>query len=936
MNKLDTVKILTNQLHIFGLCETFLSDVVSDAELQIYNFKIERKDRQNKRGGGLLLYIHENVPYKRRIELENNQIESVWIEVRFPNSKSFLLNFSYRPPSSLQSWIDSYEIQISNALIENDDIYMLGDFNLDYNNSTHNYGNNKWSNMTVTYGLTKMITVPTRITKFSSTTIDHIYTTYPENVTKTTVPYISLSDHYPICFSRSIKHSQQKSLNKHRYMTYRSFNKFNEEKFNIDLIQSDLQNIEQIDDLDDALSSLYKIINTTLEIHAPMKTKRIKRAKQPEWYSKEIINASKLRNMYQKQKNWVQYKVWRNKTSYLIRKNKRNFYNKAIKETKNSSLIWKHIKNVTCQENDGIALPPQLRMKNDNVLDDPQTIVNAFNDHFLCVANMIERIPFDTEYFEFIKQKIDMKLKKETFSIGLITPFEVKQIIDKLNVNKSTGLDGIGPRIIKCARDNLVITISSLINKSIELGIFPSRLKEAYVLPLFKSGAKDDPNNYRPISILPTISKIFERHVANQLHSYFDKTDILHTYQSGFRKNHSCQTSLIALTDKWLKQMDNGKLIGTIFIDLKKAFDMVDHKILIEKLKIYHFNKLTVSWFVSYLENRNQTVKVGNTVSSVGILKYGVPQGSILGPLLFLLYINDLPMIIKHTEMDIYADDSTLHTADKHTSIIEKNLQKDLNSIQTWCKKNNMSINPTKTTSMLIGSQHRIKTSSDLLLHLNNTIIQSVKTQKVLGIHLDSNLKWDIQIDNLCKKLSTKLTLLRRISKYLSLESKKLYYNAYMLPLMDFCSIVWSNCNKSLIMRVNKIQKATARWILKSRFDSPSAPLFKKLGWLTFENRRKLHVTVLVYKGLNKLVPSYITELINITNNSKYNLRSVKNKDIIYLKPKTNFLKQSFSYSCIKTWNDLPVTIRESKSLTIFKKSMKEYLLINREIMTVD
>ena len=300
MNKLDTIKILTNQLHIFGLCETFLSDVVSDVELQINNYKIERMDRQNKRGGGLLLYLHENVPYKRRIDLENDQIESAWIEVRFSNSKSFLINFSYRPPSSLQSWIDSYEIQISNALIEIDDLYILGDFNLDYN--THNYGNNKWRNMIVTYGLTQMITAPTRITKFSSTTIDHIYTTYPENVSKTNVPCISLSDHYPICFNRRIKRTNQTSLNKHKYMNYRSFNNFNEEKFNNDLIMSDLQKIEHIDNPNEALSSLYTIINHTLEIHAPIKSKRIKRAVQPEWYSKDILNASKLRNLYHNQK----------------------------------------------------------------------------------------------------------------------------------------------------------------------------------------------------------------------------------------------------------------------------------------------------------------------------------------------------------------------------------------------------------------------------------------------------------------------------------------------------------------------------------------------------------------------------------------------------------------------------------------------------------
>ena len=151
-----------------------------------------------------------------------------------------------------------------------------------------------------------------------------------------------------------------------------------------------------------------------------------------------------------------------------------------------------------------------------------------------------------------------------------------------------------------------------------------------------------------------------------------------------------------------------------------------------------------------------------------------------------------------------------------------------------------------------------------------------------------------------------------------------------MLPLMDFCSIVWSNSNKTLIVRISKIQKATARWILMSRFDSHSAPLFKQLGWLTFEKRCQFHIAVLVYKGLHKLVPSYITDLIEITNPSNYNLRSVTNKNILYIKPKTNFLKQSFSYSCIKTWNDLPVKLRNSKSLTTFKKSMKAYLFINQ------
>ena len=249
---------------------------------------------------------------------------------------------------------------------------------------------------------------------------------------------------------------------------------------------------------------------------------------------------------------------------------------------------------------------------------------------------------------------------------------------------------------------------------------------------------------------------LLSEHVCKHLYIFLLKYRLLHASQSGFQTNHSCHTALLKLIDQLLKAIDDGEIIGVVFLDFKKAFDLVDHNILLQKLQCYKISHTSCNWFKSYLSERSQQVVKGNIKSGVLEIKHGVPQGSILGPLLFLLFINDLPLNIRSCSADLYADDTTIHCTGGGINTVQDSIAQDLNEIELWCKKNKMYINPVKTTSMVIGSRQKLANTGHLLnLTIENSNIQNVTIEKLLGINIDQNLEWTEQIDLLCSKRAT-------------------------------------------------------------------------------------------------------------------------------------------------------------------------------------
>ena len=376
--------------------------------------------------------------------------------------------------------------------------------------------------------------------------------------------------------------------------------------------------------------------------------------------------------------------------------------------------------------------------------------------------------------------------------------------------------------------------------------------------------------------------------------NFLSNADVISTYQFGFRSLHSTVTALLEGTDNWAFNIDRGNVNAVVFLDLKKAFDTVDHDILLSKMNLYGIQGIALDWFRSYLTNRAQRCLVNGSLSRICSLKCGVPQGTILGPLLFLIYINDLPNCLTSCQPRMYAQNDTHITyADVDVNSIQLNLNHDLGNLNKWLISNKLTLNTAKTEFMLIGSKQKLSTlSSQPELSTDN-----VPTEKPLGIFVDENLRLQTHIDKLTNKITSGIGAIKRIRDFVPTPTLHCIYNALVQCLFDYCNIVWGNCGKTLFDRLQKLQNRAARVLTFSRYDADANRLFRQLNWKDLSTQFQIQKALMVYKSLNDLVPGYLSSKFVKRYETRYSLRDSGNKVIGHIPP-TALGRETSQHDC--------------------------------------
>ena len=716
---------------------------------------------------------------KKAIEVQPVQLniintEYISIELTAKNKKWLIIGI-YKPPTTNNKiFINSLTNTLSKTSENYEHTILIGDFNMTIENPLLNH-------FLDIFDLSSLITEPTCFKSDSNPScIDLILTNSKNHFMKSSTFETGISDFHKL--TTTIMKLHYVKSNK-RTLYYRDYKNFDEDLFK-NKLKLKLNSLVEIN-----YPNFQKCFLELLNSQAPIKTKYIRGNNQPymtKTLRKAIMTRSKLRNKYNTQRtheNWQSYKKQRNFCVKIHKIAKRDYFSSLdINKLNDNKRFWKTIKPFFSDK--GINSQKLILIENDVILTKETDISKIMNNYFVNITECLE-LKHDvlnnfnvdlTEITETYKEHISIKKIHSTinhtqFKLNSVSQNDVSIVIKNLCNDKANLHGDIPAQVLKLSLDSYIPELTKIINNCFQNGSFPNELKLAEVLPIFKKGNALLKENYRPVSILSHVSKIFERLVFNQIEKYFES--IFSNVLTGFRKNHGTQNALVKMIELWKKALDENKNIGAIFMDLSKAFDTLNHNLLIAKLNAYGFSKNSLLFIQSYLENRYQRTNVNNTFSPWLKISTGVPQGSILGPLLFNIFINDLFYFIdENAQLCNYADDNSLYVIANNLDSIKIHLNKNFKQITNWFYDNYMILNPGKCHYMTLGKKTE---SDDDQLILENVTLTASPSETLLGIKIDKNLTFNEHLTILCKKTSQKLNALARVAKFMSLPKKNYY-----------------------------------------------------------------------------------------------------------------------------------------------------------------
>ena len=941
-------------LDIICIDETKLDQSFPDSQFYIENYQFPpfRRDRDSK-GGGKMVFIKNGLIVKRIKDLETKISETICIELTIAKKKWCII-FGYKPPKQNNA-LFFQELTNSLNLVVNkyENIILAGDFNINLLDSNAD-PNNHFSILQDTFDLTNLVKFPTCFKSLKGTLLDVILTNKPNSCQKTIVCETGLSDCHMLV-ATTLRSTFVKIPPK--TIKYRSYKNFNEITFLHELDQTLLKG--EIFDSNDPYSKLTEIFSKILNKHAPLKSKQVRGNQAPfmnKLLSKAIMEKSKIRNKYLKwpsRENFLDCKKIKNKCNSLVKKAKKQYFQKAGNvNSANSKSFWNAVKpfmtNKGTFSNDNIIIKTnreeKLKLKDsdsevlieaDKVVKDEKILVELFNKHYI---NIVERTSgvapscigdpsnptLDKSSVQQIVSKYkdhpsilkinEMNIDKIDFEFPEATTEDINKIIKKLNPNKATGPDGIPLKIIMASASIIDSNFAYIINHDRKINRYSEDSKTALVRPLHKKDDRSQIKNYRPVSLLNGFSKIYERFLHNSLCKFTDK--IFSHFISAYRKSYSSNHVLMRLINDWKKSLDNKNLVGTVLMDLSKAFDCIPHDLLIAKLHAYGFKIEALTFIYSYLKRRKQGVKINNEESIFEILLSGVPQGSILGPILFNIFINDLFLFIKNAKLANFADDNTIYADSTDLNRLLNILEKESETAINWFKENEMIVNPDKFQTMILG-KHNIK---EINLKINETNIKAQNSVTLLGIEIDNKLNFNNHVSTICKKAGNKINAISRIQNFLGPKEKEALVNTFVYSNFNYCPLIWHFSSKKSINKIEKIQERSLRLLHKNNIDTYNE-LLRKTAQPTMEVKRLRTLIIEIFKTLNDMNPCFMKEIFYLSPHSTHK----KHNLFVESRKTTKYGTHSLKAFGAHIWNNLPEKIKKVTSLHALKIFLKDW-----------
>ena len=938
----DEISRVANKtkLDIIGISETNIKKNTPSDLFKIDGYKLFHVNRDHKNSGGVGIFINNLYsPKAKKIEVnfKEKQPEIIFVEVEI-NKTKILIGVIYKSPSVRYGVFSDISEYLAFFSTKYEHAIFLGDFNIDQlkvNTPAFKYFKD---NIILPLSLTQIIDTPTRITKDSCTLLDLILVNSLSNVKYTGNTFISGNlDHSMVYCAYSVR----KQKFQPQIIKRRDFRSFASDRFKLEM-QNALRDgiiVTNETDIDIAAETLEKVFINVINNNAPVREIKVTKPVCASWMNDEIIFLMDLRDKYRNKWNEIK----RNKSRLNINHNSHDlfFYNryKELKNTVNHAIRKAKINDFNNKINNKIGDSKKFHfeLKKFNVVSSKSTSSKCFiNPDKLneCFAKN-NNTKINDNNIEQMVRNINNSRKECRFSFFNVTSDDVKEAVKTLKSN-ACGIDEISAFFIKLSIESSAQIFAEIVNASLKSGYFPSRWKKARIKPIPKVNDPMTASEYRPISLLIVFSKILEKIVSKQMKTFLIENNILDNFQSAYRQKHSTITALIDITNNIYKAMDNAEISILVLLDYSKAFDCANHKLILAKLKSYGFTDLPLKWISSYLSNRSQQVVTDSGESKWIKLLNGVPQGSILGPLLFTILVSDIANNIQNCKYHLYADDTQIYISGKLRDIekLITQLNNDLERISEFSLNNCLKLNEGKSVFIFIGSKNNISKLNKLKVSdiiINNKIIKRETIVRNLGILFDENLSWDAEINNTISKSHGKLKQAFRHKNFLSKKSKITLAQSYLLSQFNYNSIILQNLSQYQNNKIQKFQNTCTRFILNLRKYDHISAAFKTLGLLNMENSRKMQALTLMHKIIRKEAPKYLVDNVVFNRNvHEHETRSRGN-----LRPsnfKTNYGRNCFLNKIGEIYNQVTneLGILDTLSVNGFKTKIRNYLLNNQ------